>query len=43
MADDLLTRAWPQHREPIETFWYPYLDGNGTLENAVANVVRAIE
>jgi len=43
MADDLLTRAWPQYREPIETFWYPYLDGNGTLENAVANVVRAIE
>lgn len=42
-AEDLLTRAWPQYRVPIETHWYPYLDGQGTLESAIANVVGAIE
>lgn len=41
-AEDLLTRAWPQYREPIETHWYPYLDGEGTLEAAIANVVAAV-
>ena len=41
LSNDLLTRAWPQYRTPIETHWYPYLNGHGTLEDAVARVVAA--
>lgn len=41
MSADLLTRAWPQYRTPIETHWYPYLEGRGTLEAAVEKVVSA--
>lgn len=39
---DLLTRAWPQYREPIEKHWIPYLDGKGTLEETVNRVVAAV-
>lgn len=39
-SEDLLTRAWPQYRRGIESFWYPYLSGEGTLEQAVANMVK---
>lgn len=39
---DLFTRAWPQYRVPIETHWIPYLDGRGTLEEAVDKIVNAI-
>ncbi|MGZ5446128.1 MAG: hypothetical protein ACXW5U_30705 [Thermoanaerobaculia bacterium] len=39
---DLLTRAWPQYREPIETHWMPYLSGKGTLEEAIDRVVAAV-
>lgn len=42
-AEDLLTRAWPQYRVPIETFWYPYLSGRGTLEQAIEGVVGAVK
>ena len=41
MSRDLLTRAWPQYRVPIETHWIPYLDGKGTLEEAIDKVVAA--
>lgn len=41
MSADLLTRAWPQYRVPIETHWYPYLDGKGTLEEAIDKLVAA--
>ena len=40
-ADDLLTRVWPEHREPIERFWIPYLEGQGTLEEAIDRIVAA--
>ncbi len=40
---DLLTRAWPQYREPIETHWLPYLNGRGTLEEAVEKVVGMLK
>lgn len=40
-AEDLLTRAWPQYRAPIESHWYPYLAGSGTLEEAIDKVVAA--
>jgi hypothetical protein len=39
---DLLTRAWPQYRVPIETHWMPYLDGKGTLEEAVDKIVSSV-
>jgi hypothetical protein len=40
-SQDLLTRAWPQYREPIETHWIPYIDGKGTLEEAIEKLVEA--
>jgi hypothetical protein len=38
---DLLTRAWPQYREPIEKYWLPYVSGSGTLEEAIDKIVSA--
>jgi hypothetical protein len=43
MSADLLTRAWPQYRAPIETHWSPYLEGTGTLEAAVEKVIAATQ
>ncbi|HYI13317.1 MAG TPA: hypothetical protein VEK57_29995 [Thermoanaerobaculia bacterium] len=41
-SEDLLTRAWPEYRKPIETHWYPYLlSGTGTLEEAIGKIVEA--
>jgi hypothetical protein len=42
-AEDLFTRVWPQHREPIEKHWYGYLDGHGALEDAIDKVVGSIQ
>jgi hypothetical protein len=42
LAEDLLTRAWPKYREPIEKHWHPYLRGTGTLEEAVERIVAAV-
>jgi hypothetical protein len=39
---DLFTRAWPRYREPIEKYWIAYLNGEGTLEDAIDKVVAAI-
>ncbi len=39
---DLFTRAWPGFREPVEKHWIPYLNGQGTLEEAIDKVVAAI-
>jgi hypothetical protein len=41
-SEDLFTRAWPRYREPIEKHWYSYLNGQGTLEEAIDKVVAAI-
>lgn len=38
---DLLTRAWPQYRQPIEEHWFPYVAGRGTLEEAIGKVVAS--
>ena len=38
---DLLTRAWPHYRVPIETHWIPYMNGEGTLQEALDRVVEA--
>jgi hypothetical protein len=40
---DLFTRAWPEYREAVEEFWLAYLDGEGTLEEAIDKIVGAIE
>ncbi len=41
-SDDLFTRVWPSYREPIEKYWFAYLNGQGTLEEAIDKVVEAI-
>lgn len=41
-SEDLFTRVWPRYREGVETFWYPYLSGRGTLEDAIAKVVKGV-
>jgi hypothetical protein len=42
-SEDLLTRAWPYFRAPIETHWLPYVvTGNGTLEEAIDKVIGAV-
>ena len=40
-SQDMFTRVWPKYREPIETLWYPYLSGSGTLEEAIEKIVAA--
>lgn len=39
---DLFTRVWPHYRDAVETYWFPYLSGQGTLEDAVAKIVAAV-
>ena len=41
-SEDLFTRVWPRYREPIEKYWFAYLNGQGTLEEAIDKVVEAI-
>jgi hypothetical protein len=41
-SEDLFTRAWPKYREPIQKYWFAYLDGQGTLADAIDKVVDAI-
>jgi len=41
-SNDMLTKVWPKFREPIEKCWIPYLDGQGTLEDAVDKTVNAL-
>lgn len=41
-SNDLLTRAWPQYREPIEKHWIPYVSGTGTLEEAIEKIVTSL-
>jgi hypothetical protein len=40
---DLFTRVWPKYREPVEKFWIAYLNGEGTLEQAIDKIVVAIQ
>ncbi|MGA7615077.1 MAG: hypothetical protein WBX15_07840 [Thermoanaerobaculia bacterium] len=39
---DLFTRAWPMYRDAVEKVWLPYLDGRGTLEEAIDRIVTSI-
>ena len=42
-SNDMFTRVWPKYRQAIETYWYPYLSGSGTLEDAIAKIVAAVK
>jgi hypothetical protein len=42
-SDDLFTRAWPMYRRPIEKYWFAYLNGEGTAEEAVDKIVGDIK
>ena len=39
---DMFTRVWPQYREAMERYWIAYLDGHGTLEEAIDAIVGAV-
>lgn len=39
---DLFARVWPSYREPVEKYWFAYLRGEGTLEEAIDKMVVAI-
>lgn len=41
-SEDLFTRAWPFYRAAVEKYWLPYLDGKGTLEEAIDQIVGAL-
>ena len=38
----LMSRAWPEYLEPIQTHWPPYLNGEVDARTAVERIVRAI-
>ena len=42
-SEDLFTRAWPFYRVAVETHWYAYLNGQGTLEDAIDKIVDAVQ
>ena len=41
-SEDLFTRVWSKYRDPVEKHWFAYLNGQGTLETAIDNIVAAI-
>lgn len=38
----LMESAWPFYREPLETHWQAYLDGQADLASAVSQMIEAI-
>ena len=42
LADEVIGRAWPRYREPIQRHWWPYLEGSGTLGAAIDAIVADI-
>lgn len=40
-ANGLFERGWSRFRQPLETFWRPYIDGRVPLAEAVRQVVAA--
>lgn len=41
-SEDLFARAWPMYRQPVEKYWFAYLNGEGTLEDAIDKIVESI-
>lgn len=42
-SEDMFTRVWPKYREPIAKYWIPYVEGRGTLEEAIDQIVEAVK
>jgi hypothetical protein len=42
-SEDLFTRVWPRYRAAVDKHWLPYLDGKGTLEEAIDRIVADIK
>jgi hypothetical protein len=40
---DLFTRVWPSYRGALERHWIPYVNGQGTLEDAIDRVIVSIQ
>jgi hypothetical protein len=38
----LFDRSWPQYRQPIVDSWGPYVQGRGTMDDAIAKTVAAL-
>lgn len=41
-SEELFTRVWPTYKAPIEKYWLAYVNGQGTLEDAIDQLVGAI-
>jgi hypothetical protein len=41
-SSGLFDRAWPQYRKPVEAHWKPYVEGQISLEQAIARTVGAL-
>ena len=41
-STEMFARVWPNFRDPIAKFWVPYLNGEGTLDQAVDKIVVAM-
>jgi hypothetical protein len=41
-SEYLFRRAWPTYVWPLQHYWEPYMNGRGTLRDALARVVEAI-
>lgn len=41
-STDMFARVWPSFRDPIAKYWVPYLNGEGTLDQAVDKIVVAM-
>ncbi len=41
-ATGLLERAWNQYRGVLDTVWRPYVDGKGSLDEAIGATVKMV-
>ncbi len=41
-SEGLFTRDWPRYYDALERHWQPYMDGQGTLQAALADCVNQI-
>jgi len=41
-STEMFTKVWPMFRDPIAKYWVPYLNGEGTLDQAIDKIVVAM-
>ena len=41
-SEGMFQRSWPEYRGPITGAWGPYLEGRGTMDEAIARMVAAL-